>query len=138
VSAAAAVATPTTDAMATLATMASTTEPAPAAVQKMAVPWYMTVISLPTKVFTLIPKKKRPPQAQPPRLIGVVKMVNAQDGFVLIDAVTQSASHGDLLVCINAQKETANLRMSNLKNPPFLIADIASGTPAPGDRVFIP
>lgn len=135
---AAAVATPTNDAMATLATMASTAEPAPATVKKLSIPWYMTVISLPTKVFTLLPKKKRPPQAQPPRLIGVVKMVNTQDGFVLIDAVTQSASHGDLLICINAQKETANLRMSNLKNPPFLIADIASGSPAPGDRVFIP
>ena len=124
--------------MATLATMAAAAEPAPETVKKVRIPWYMTVISLPTKVLTLIPKKKHPPQAQPPRLIGVIKMVNKQDGFVLIDAVTQSAAHGDLLVCINAQKETANLRMSNLKNPPFLIADIASGTPAPGDRVFIP
>ena len=50
----------------------------------------------------------------------------------------QGAEAGDLLVCIRDQKETANLRMSTLKNPPFLIADIASGTPSPGDRVFKP
>ena len=57
----------------------------------------------------------------------------------MIDATTfQGAESGDLLVSIRDQKETANLRMSNLKNPPFLIADIASGTPAPGDRVFKP
>jgi hypothetical protein len=74
-----------------------------------------------------------------PRLIGVIKTVSREDRFVLIDATAfQGAEAGDLLVCIRDQKETANLRMSNLRNPPFLIADIASGTPSPGDRVFNP
>ena len=87
----------------------------------------------------LLPRKAKPPQAQVPRLIGVVKTVNSEDRFVLIDATTfQGAEAGDLLVCIRDQKETANLRMSTLKNPPFLIADIASGTPSPGDRVLKP
>lgn len=84
-------------------------------------------------------RKAKPPQAQIPRLIGVIKMVDKDDRFVLIDATTfQAAEAGDLLVCIKDQKETANLRMSALKNPPFLIADIANGTPSPGDRVFKP
>ncbi len=87
----------------------------------------------------LLPHKAKPPQAQIPRLIGVVKTVNTEDRFVLIDATTfQAAEAGDLLVCIRDQKETANLRMSTLKNPPFLIADIASGAPSAGDRVFKP
>lgn len=87
----------------------------------------------------LLPRKAKPPQAQIPRLIGVVQTVNTVDRFVLIDATTfQGAEAGDLLVCIRDQKETANLRMSTLKNPPFLIADIASGTPSPGDRVLKP
>ena len=86
-----------------------------------------------------LPRKAKPPQAQVPRLIGVVKTVNKEDRFVLIDGTTfQGAEAGDLLVCIRDQKETANLRMSTLKNPPFLIADIASGTPSPDDRVFKP
>ena len=91
------------------------------------------------KIPGLSPRKTKPPQAQVPRLIGIIKTVSKEDRFVLIDATTfQGAESGDLLVCIRDQKETANLRMSNLKNPPFLIADIASGTPAPGDRVFKP
>ena len=91
------------------------------------------------KIPNLFPRRTRPPQAQVPRLIGTIKTVSKEDRFVLIDATTfQGAESGDLLVCIRDQKETANLRMSNLKNPPFLIADIASGTPAPGDRVFKP
>jgi hypothetical protein len=90
-------------------------------------------------VPTFSSRKPKPPPAQVPRLIGVVKMVDRDDRFVLIDATTfQGAAAGDLLVCIRDQKETANLRMGNLKNPPFLIADIASGNPAPGDRVFKP
>ena len=88
---------------------------------------------------SLLPRKAKPPPAQVPRFIGVVKTVNREDRFVLIDATTfQAAEAGDLLVCIRDQKETANLRMSTLKNPPFLIADIASGNPSPGDRVLKP
>jgi hypothetical protein len=93
--------------------------------------------------FSWLPKfsfrRPKAPQAQVPRLIGVIKMVDEDDRFVLIDATTfQGAKAGDLLICIRDQKETANLRMSNLQNPPFLIADIASGKPAPGDRVVKP
>lgn len=88
--------------------------------------------------FNLLPKKAKPPVAQQPRLMGVVRMVNLEDKYVLIDAVSQNAVPGDLLICITDQRETANLRMSTMKNPPFLIADIASGTPNVGDRVFKP
>lgn len=88
--------------------------------------------------LNLLPKKAKPPAAQPARLLGVVKMVNLDDKYVLIDAVSQNTAPGDLLICIADQQETANLRMSSLKNPPFLIADIASGTPSVGDRVFQP
>ncbi len=87
----------------------------------------------------LFPKKPAPPQALPPQVIGVVKMVNAADGFVLIDAVSFAGTEpGTQLICIANQKETAILRMSTLKTPPFLIADIASGHPSPGDKVFKP
>lgn len=87
----------------------------------------------------MLPKKKKPPQALPPRLVGVVRMVNKEDKFVLIDAfASQAAAPGDQLVCIMNQQETANLRMSNMKNPPFLIADIVNGTPSPGDKVYKP
>jgi hypothetical protein len=102
-------------------------------------PFMTSVFSVFGSIPNFFPRKAKPPQAQVPRLVGVVKTVNTVDRFVLIDATTfQGAEAGDLLVCIRDQKETANLRMSTLKNPPFLIADIASGTPSPGDRVLKP
>ncbi len=102
-------------------------------------PFIASVFSWFASIPSLLPRKAKPPPAQVPRLIGVVKTVNREDRFVLIDATTfQGAEAGDLLVCIRDQKETANLRMSTLKNPPFLIADIASGAPSPGDRVLKP
>ena len=102
-------------------------------------PLMVSLFSGVAKIPSILPRKARPPQAQIPRLIGVVKTVRKEDRFVLIDATAfQAADAGDLLVCIRDQKETANLRMSTLKNPPFLIADIASGNPSPGDRVFKP
>jgi hypothetical protein len=102
-------------------------------------PFFASIFSWFGSIPSLLPRKAKPPPAQVPRLIGVVETVNREDRFVLIDATTfQGAEAGDLLVCIRDQKETANLRMSTLKNPPFLIADIASGAPSPGDRVFRP
>jgi hypothetical protein len=102
-------------------------------------PFLATAFSWLESIPTFSPRKPKAPPAQVPRLIGVVKMVDRDDRFVLIDATTfQATAPGDLLICIRDQKETANLRMGNLKNPPFLIADIASGNPSPGDRVFKP
>lgn len=87
----------------------------------------------------MIPHKKKTPTAQAPQLIGTIKMVNKEDKFVLIDGASfQGATAGDALLCITNQKETANLRMSTLKNPPFLIADITSGSPSVGDKVYKP
>lgn len=102
-------------------------------------PFITTVFSWFGAVPNLFPRKAKPPQAQVPRFVGTIKTVVAEDRFVLIDATAfQAVNTGDLLVCIRDQKETANLRMSALKNPPFLIADITSGSPAAGDRVFKP
>jgi len=110
--------------------------PAPAAKPRRPIVDYFWPLNWPEMIF---PKKPGPPQARPPQLIGTIKIVNTEDRFVLIDAVSyQGTEPGSLLVCLMNQKETANLRMSSMKNPPFLIADIASGNPSPGDRVFKP
>jgi hypothetical protein len=111
-------------------------QPAPPQAKR---PFFASAFSWLGALPTLSPRKPKPPPAQVPRLIGVVKMVDKDDRFVLIDATTfQAAQPGDLFICIREHKETANLRMGALKNPPFLIADIASGNPSPGDRVFKP
>jgi outer membrane murein-binding lipoprotein Lpp len=98
--------------------------------------WF-AYLSPATWIRMVIPKKAQPPVAEPPRLIGTIKMVNKEDKFVLIDAMSYGgAQPGDALVCIVNQRESANLRASELRNPPFLIADITSGNPSPGDKVY--
>jgi len=94
----------------------------------------------PSAISGLIVKKKSgPPRAGLPQLVGVVKMVNKDDQFVLIDAYAfQGVQPGDALICLADQRETANLRLSTLRNPPFLIGDITSGSPSPGERVYKP
>jgi hypothetical protein len=91
-----------------------------------------------TSVFSkLFPKKPEPPAAVPPQLLGEIRQVNGENQFVLIDAsVSSSAKPGDALVCISGQKETASLRLTPLRSASFLIADIESGTPSVGDRVY--
>lgn len=89
-----------------------------------------------SKIF---PKKKTPPKAEAARAIGTIKLVNEEAGFVLIEATSfQEASAGGMLVSIMNQKESATLKVSEMRNPPFLIADIISGKPTKGDRVYKP
>lgn len=110
--------------------------PAEPAVKKSGFEW-LRYFSPRYAMSRMFPKKTPPPQAQAPRLIGTIKMVNKEDRFVLIDAVSVSGLQpGDALVCVVNQRESAFLRASPLKNPPFLIADITGGNPSAGDKVF--
>lgn len=85
----------------------------------------------------IFPPKAKPPTAQPVQLIGTIRQVNLDNQFVLIDTMTNfSAAPGEVFVTLSKQTQTATLRMSPLKSPPFLIADITDGKPSPGDRVF--
>ena len=72
-----------------------------------------------------------------PRLIGVVKLVNSDGGFVLIDSGTNPApnSQGNLK-CMSGAVETAELRVSEIRRHPFVIADIVKGAPNKGDLVY--
>lgn len=122
----------------TMMATAPSTAPKPPAPKR---PWYYYASPFVwiATVQRLIPHKAKPPAATPPQMVGVVKMVNKEDRFVLIDTASfQAASSGDSLVCITSQKQTAELRVSAMRNPPFLIADITSGLPSPGDKVYKP
>jgi hypothetical protein len=88
-----------------------------------------------TKNF--LPKKQKPPAAVPPRLLGQIRQVNSESGFVLIDATVSSAVEpGDVLICIANQQEKAELKLTSLSSASFVIADITSGEPSVGDRVY--
>jgi hypothetical protein len=72
-----------------------------------------------------------------PRLIGVVKLVNTDGGFVLIDSGTNPAPNNQgTLKCMAGGVETAELRVSEIRRHPFVIADIVKGAPNKGDLVY--
>lgn len=92
-----------------------------------------------SKITSVLPKKKKTPAALPPQWTGVIRMVNSAEHFVLVEAsAISSAEPGETYLSINKGAETATLRMTSLKNPPFLIADIISGNPSPGEKIYRP
>ena len=85
-------------------------------------------------------KKATPhPSATPIHWTGFIRLVNEAERFVLIQSQSSSSvTPGEKYLCIRDTTETGVLRMTALKNSPFLIADILSGTPLAGDRVYLP
>ena len=91
------------------------------------------------KVTGLIPHKAKPPIATTPQWLGSIRMVNTAENFVLIESSTMSSAvPGETYLSVGNGAETASLRMTSLKNPPFLIADIISGNPSPGEKIYLP
>jgi hypothetical protein len=88
------------------------------------------------KVF---PKKATPPTAEPPQWIGVVKLVNEHEGYALVDAQNYATlPPGETLNAVGEDRETGVLRVTADREAPFFIADIVSGKPRAGDRIYSP
>ncbi|MEO6054823.1 MAG: hypothetical protein ABIP97_12500 [Chthoniobacterales bacterium] len=89
--------------------------------------------------FGLFKKKVTPPQASLPLWMGTITLVNSESHYVLIDSnALYAATPGRILTCLSKNRETAKVRVSSDKNPPFFIADIVSGDPQVGERVYAP
>ncbi len=87
----------------------------------------------------IFPKKKEPPVAAPPQWVGTIKLINEHDGYALIDSPTSfSVPAGETLNSVGGDTESGVLRVSADRNPPFFIADIVSGKPTAGARVYSP
>lgn len=89
----------------------------------------------------LLPKKKSPPApiASAVEWAGEIRMVNVAENFVLVESRNAAtAVPGEKYTAIRDGRETGILRMTPLRNPPFLIADIVSGSPSPGDKIHLP
>ncbi len=87
----------------------------------------------------LLPKKSpKPPAAAPVQWAGEIRMVNVAENFVLVESrAAASTVPGEKYTAIRDRRETGVLRMTALRNPPFLIADIVSGNPSPGDKIHL-
>ena len=88
----------------------------------------------------LLPRKNpRPPAASPVQWAGEIRMVNIAENFVLVESITAVATvPGEKYLAVQNGRETGVVRMTSLRNPPFLIADIVSGDPSPGDKIHLP
>lgn len=85
-------------------------------------------------------KKKPPiPAAVVPLWIGTIKVVNSGERYVLIDSnLTVAIPPGEILNAVGNDFETGTVRTTADRVHPFFIADIASGNPSVGDRVYSP
>jgi hypothetical protein len=71
------------------------------------------------------------------RLVGTIVAVNEEGKFVLIDTESSYAADvGTALKSFTDGTESGVLTVSPERKPPFMIADIVSGTPQKGDQVF--
>ncbi len=85
------------------------------------------------------PKKPEFPVASAPLWIGSIKVVNARDRYVLIDsALAVAMPPGEILNSVGNDFESGSVRTTADRVHPFFIADIVSGNPAVGDRVYSP
>jgi hypothetical protein len=118
-----------------------------ASVQQSAVPSPTPILlkTKPTENFLarawhkIFPKKAAPPAAQTPQWIGTIKLVNERDGYALVDAQNYSAlPPGETLNAVGEDRETGVLRVTADRQAPFFIADVVSGKPRAGDRVYSP
>ncbi len=74
---------------------------------------------------------------QAPQLIGTIALVNEENGFVLIN--NEAGFNPPLGTVVKARSgavESAELRLTEIRRRPFLIADIVKGRPQKGDEVF--
>lgn len=111
--------------------------PGPADSAAPSIPWTARLFSW-TSVFSKIfPKKEQPPRAIEPVAVGIIRQVNAENRFVLMDSTSAvTAPAGAELIAVSGDRQTAILRMTDLQSASFFIADILAGTPTVGDRIF--
>lgn len=74
-----------------------------------------------------------------PHLVGRIALVNESDRFVLIDAASAPATRlGAIWRAYTGDAISAELRATDVRRRPWVIADIVSGEPQKGDTVIQP
>jgi hypothetical protein len=84
--------------------------------------------------------RNKPPRAEAvvkPQFAGTIVLVNEDEHFVLIDVGFSSVPRsGTALKAISGGVETGVVTVGEVRKRPFAVADIVSGAPKRGDRVF--
>jgi len=70
---------------------------------------------------------------------GTIRMVNVAENFALVESHTSTpVVPGEKYLSVQNGRETGALLVTALKAHPFLIADVVDGSPAAGDKIYIP
>jgi len=95
-------------------------------------------------LFFLLGACANKPGAKPPAAMrvdwaGTIRLVNTAENFVLVESESPTAViAGEKYLSVHDGRETGALRITDLRAHPFLIADIVSGNPSTGDKIYIP
>ncbi len=83
-------------------------------------------------------KKPQRAEVKVPRLVGTVTLVSDEPVFVLIDNGSLPAPAAGTVLTINAPPggTPVELKVTAIRKPPFVVADIVKGAPKKGDQVF--
>lgn len=82
-------------------------------------------------------KKRGKTDAPAPFLIGSIALVSEDGSYVLIDNDSHpSPPLGTVVKSRTAGAESAELKVTDIRKRPFVVADIVKGTPQKGDYVF--
>jgi hypothetical protein len=83
-----------------------------------------------------VPRAERVRGAHPQR-VGVIALVNAESGFVVIDTGTLPVpASGTALRVFGDGVETAVLAVGDISRRPMVVAEVVKGLPRKGDVVF--
>lgn len=81
-------------------------------------------------------KRRRADAAPRPQFVGTITLVNETERFVLIDGGFAVLPEEVELRSFTGEIESGLLKPTAVRRRPFIIADIVSGSPKKGDRVF--
>jgi hypothetical protein len=97
-----------------------------------------TLLTYPARFWPHFGKKK-PPRAtlKVDQMMGSITLVNEESSFVLIDSGTlPSPAVGAILKTHSTDGTAVQLRVTQVRKPPFYVADIVKGMPKKGEQVF--
>jgi hypothetical protein len=86
-----------------------------------------------------LPWKKKPPRAiaKFAQFVGTVTLVSEEPSFVLVDNGSLPPPAVGTLLAINYQGSApVVMKVTPIRKPPIVVADIVKGTPKKGDQVF--
>ena len=97
-------------------------------------PSFLRAMSHPWEILHFKPRSD-PPRALELREIGVIRSISHDGTYVLVELDPGVAvTSGSDLVVLHGSGGESRLRVAEMR-PPFFVADLLSGQPAPGDHV---